>query len=115
MIDDMLSNKVNLNEALRVDKENECIYIYIPVAYPLIRRYLRDYNLEENVLGKNDFVKQLKGSKYLVVDKTMPARINGAVKKCYKLDLNLFEELKLDNICLFEPVSEENFEQIPFA
>lgn len=114
LIDDMLSNKVNLNEALRVDKENEFIYLYVPVIYPLIRKYVRDYNLDENVLGKNDFVKQLKGSKYLLSDKAIPARVNGTVKKCYKLDLELIEDLKLDNICLFEPVSEENHEQIPF-
>lgn len=114
LIDEMLSNKVNLNEALRVDKENECIYMYIPVIYPSIKKYIRDYNLDENVLGKSDFIKQLRGSKYLLADKTIPARINGTVRKCYRLDLNLFEDLKLDNICLFEPVSEENHEQIPF-
>lgn len=115
IIDDMLSNRINLNDGLRVDKENETVYMYIPVIYPTIKKYIRDYNLEESVLGKSDFIKQLKGSKYLSADRTVPARINDSVKKCYKIDLNLIEDLNLDNICLFEPVSEENYEQIPFV
>lgn len=115
LIDDMISNKVNLNDGLRVDKENECIYMYIPVLYPTLKRYVRDFNLDENVLGKSDFIKQLKGSKYLLVDKTMPVRVNNLVKKCYKIDLTLIENLKFDNICLFEPVSVEDYEQIPFT
>lgn len=114
LIDEMLSNKVNLNNGLRVDKESECIYMYIPVLYPNMKKYIKDYSRDVNVLSKDDFIKQLKGSKYLLIDKAIPARINEEVKKCYKIDLLLIEDLNLDNICLFEPVSEENFEQIPF-
>lgn len=114
LIDDMLSNKVNLNEALRVNKVEEIVYMYIPVIYPTLKKYIREYNLDENVLGKNDFIKQLKGSKYLLDDKVAPVRINDKVKKCYKLSLEKLESLNLDNICLFEPVSDEVGEQIPF-
>ena len=116
IIDEMLSNKVNLNDGLRVDKVEEIVYMYIPVIYPTIKKYIRDYNLDENVLSKNDFIKQLKGSKYLLLDKTVPARINDNVKKCFKIDLDMLEKLELDNICLFEPMDEEDqdHKQIPF-
>ena len=115
LIDEMISNKVSVKNGLRVDKENECVYIYIPVIYPTIKKYVKEYNLDENVLGKNDFIKQLKGSKYLLTDKTIPVRINEQVKKCFKFDLSLLEKIGLDNICLFEPISEEDGEQIPFG
>lgn len=114
MIDEMLSNKVSLNDGLRVDKVDEVVYMYVPVIYPTLKKYVREYNLDENVLGKNDFIKQLKGSKYLLDDKTVPVRVNDKVKKCYKVSLEELEKLDLDNICLFEPVSDEVGEQVPF-
>ena len=114
LIDEMLSNQVNLNDGLRVDKMDEIAYMYIPVIYPTLRKYVREYNLDENVLSKNDFIKQLKGSKYLLDDKVAPVRINDKVKKCYKISLDNLEGLNLDNICLFEPTSDEVGEQIPF-
>lgn len=112
IIDEMISNHINLNDALEVDKESDIVYIYIPVLYPKIKRYLRDYNLDENVLGKNDFIKQLKGSKYLIEQTVYPKKINGVTRKCYKLNLELIDNLGLDNICTFVPVCED--EQIPF-
>ncbi|MDF2881689.1 MAG: primase related protein [Clostridiaceae bacterium] len=114
IIDEMISTHVNVKDGIRVDKESGVVYIYIPYMYPIIKKYLRDFNREENVLEKNDFIKQLKGSKYLMTDKTMPVRINGAVKKSFKLNLDLLDNLGLDNICTFEPISEEDYEQIPF-
>jgi len=114
LLDEMISNGYGLIDGLRVDKDNECVYLYIPIIYPAVKKYIRDFNLEAGVLSKNDFIKQLKGSKYLVDKSVMNIRINNKVKKSYKLDLNLLDDLGLDNICMFEPVSNENGEQIPF-
>jgi hypothetical protein len=114
IIDEMLSNKISLNDGLRVDKVEEIVYMYIPVIYPTLKKYVREYNLDESVLSKNDFIKQLKGSKYLLDEKVTPARVNDKVKKCYKVSLDKLESLNLDNICLFEPVSDEVGEQMPF-
>lgn len=112
IIDEMISNHVNLNDGLEVDKGSDIVYIYIPVLYPKIKRYLRDYNLDESVLGKNDFIKQLKGSKYLLEQNVYPKKINGTTRKCYKLNLELIDNLGLDNICSFVPLCED--EQMPF-
>jgi len=114
LLDEMISNGFGLLDGLRVDKENNCVYLYIPIIYPAIKKYIRDFNREAGVLSKNDFLKQLKGSKYLADKSVSNVRINSKVKKCYKLDLNLLDELGLDNICLFTPVSDEDGEQIPF-
>ena len=116
IIDEMISNKIDLKEGLRVDKDNGAVYIYIPVIYPEMKKYIRDYNLDENVLSKNDFIKQLKGSKYLLKDFASNNRINKKQRKCYELNLDLLDDLGLDNICLFEPIDEEVNEQerIPF-
>lgn len=116
LIDEMLSNGYGLKDGLRVDKENDAVYIYIPVVYPAIKKYVRDFNRDEDVLSKNDFIKQLKGSKYLAQQTVVNITINGKVKKSYKLDLDMLDELGLDNICTFTPVSEEpgEQEQIPF-
>ena len=80
IIDEMISNGNNMVEGIRLDKANEFLYIYVPVVYPEIKKYIRDFNRDENILGKNDFIKQLKSSKYLLEDKAMPIRINNTVK-----------------------------------
>lgn len=115
IIDEMLSNKVNLIDGLRVDKEDEAAYFYIPVIYPNIKKYIRDYSRDVNVLSREDFIKQLKSSRYLLSSTVVPVRINGPLRKCYKLDLTLLESLGLDNICLFEPIDEDEYKQIPFV
>lgn len=114
IIDEMMSNGNNMEDGIRLDKTNEFLYIYVPVVYPEIKKYIRDFNRDENILGKNDLIKQLKSSKYILGDKAVPIRINNNVKKCFKLDLELISELGFDNLCIFTPVSEEDGEQIPF-
>lgn len=115
LIDEMISNKVNLNDGLRVEKVDDAVYMYIPVIYPNLKKYIKDYSRDTNVLSKDDFIKQLKSSKYLLSGTVVPVRLNGPLRKCYKIDLTLLEELGLDNICLFEPVDDEEFKQIPFV
>lgn len=116
IIDEMISNHVSVKDGLRVDKEYSSVYMYIPVIYPTIKKYVKEYNLDENVLGKNDFIKQLKSSKYLMEKTVTNVRVNGTVRKCYTLNLDLLDSLGLDNICTFVPISEEKGEQqeIPF-
>lgn len=114
LLDEMISNGYQLKDGMLVDKIGEVVYLYIPVVYPAIKKYIRDYNREAGVLSKNDFIKQLKGSKYLVKQTVVSKQINKVVRKCYALNLSNLEELELDNICMFEPVNEENGEQIPF-
>ncbi len=114
LLDEMISNGYGLKDGLRVDKSKDVVYMYIPIVYPAIKKYIRDFNREAGVLSKNDFIKQLKGSKYLKEQNVSPVRVNGNVKKCYKMDLEKLDDLGLDNICMFEPVSEEEGEQIPF-
>ena len=86
IIDEMLSNKVNLIDGLRVDKEDEAAYFYIPVIYPNIKKYIRDYSRDVNVLSREDFIKQLKNSRYLLEKTVTPVRINNKLRKCYKLN-----------------------------
>lgn len=100
IIDEMLSNEIDLIDGIRVDKEDKVLYLYMPVIYPAIKKYIRDYNLDENVLSKNDFIKQLKDSKYLLDKTVFLIQINKKPRKAYRLDLNKLEELGLDNICL---------------
>lgn len=108
LLDEMISNHISVKDGLLVDTVNDSIYLYIPVIYPKMKKYIKDYSREIGVLSKNDFIKQLKGSKYLKTPNTKAKRIESTVRKCYELDLSLIEELNFDNLIGFEPIDDED-------
>lgn len=103
-------------EPTLVEAGKEALAVHLPTAYPAVKRYARDYNIEDeyNLLGKSDYTDEFgdlaraEGSH--VLEMSHPARLDGSLKRCLMLDPHATRAKLGENfdVSAFGIVSEED-------
>lgn len=88
-----LNNKLTYNRDFKLINKGKELALNITKFYDIFTKYVKEHNIDQEILNQNDFTKQLGKTTYF--NSYKPVRLEGKATKCYVLDINL---LKQNNI-----------------